>query len=248
MIFKDHFSGHSTAYHEFRPGYPEALFAYLAQIAPGRTLAWDCGTGNGQAAIGLTPYFDRIIATDPSREQLDRARLHPRIQYRCAGAEAPEIAPGSVDLVTVAQAAHWFDFDAFYKTVRSALRPGGIIALWCYDLCRIDPKVDPVVRRFYDGEIAPYWPPERKWVEERYASLWFPFNEIAAPALEMAADWNLDQLLGYVSTWSAVKRFEKQTQKDPVAELRQQLLEVWEIPESAKPVRWAMGLRVGISE
>ena len=142
MQFKDYFSNHAIAYAQFRPRYPRALFSYLAEVAPARETAWDCATGNGQTAHALTEHFAHVIATDGSQEQLNQATPHERITYRRATAEDSGLDAASSDLVTVSQALHWFDFDAFYREARRVLRPSGVWAVWSYDLLRVTPEID----------------------------------------------------------------------------------------------------------
>lgn len=244
--FPDHFSALAEGYARHRPGYPAALFDWLAARAPGRALAWDCATGSGQAALGLAGHFDRVVATDASADQLRRAAAHPRVHYAAAAAEAAPLAGGALDLLTVAQAAHWFDLDRFYAEARRVLRPGGVLALWTYDLLAIDPAVDAVFGRFYRDAVGPWWPPERRHVESGYRELPFPFPELAPPALEMTAEWRLADLLGYLGTWSAVKRCREATGRDPLAGVAGPLGEAWGEPETPRPVRWPLHLRVGV--
>ena len=245
MTFKDHFSSHAGAYARHRPRYPVELFAYLAAIAPGRRLAWDCATGNGQAALGLAEHFERVVATDASARQIGQAEAHPRIAYRVAPAERSGLESGSVELTTVAQALHWFDFDAFYAEVRRVSAPGARLAVWVYDLLRVAPALDAVLRRYHDEVVGPYWPPERKWVDERYATIPFPFEEIAAPAFEMRAEWALADLVGYLDTWSAAKRFKNERGEDPLDLIREELAAAWGGPEAVQAIRWPLVLRVG---
>ena len=172
--FKDHFSDLASDYVRYRPRYPEALYTYLATLTPGHERAWDCGTGNGQAAHALTPHFTHIVATDPSADQLALAVPHARIDYRAEPAEQTTLAPASVDLVTVATAVHWFDFDRFYAEVRRLLKPGGVIAVWSYLLLRILPAVDAILDGYAHGFMGTYWPPERRYVNEAYQTIPFP--------------------------------------------------------------------------
>src|SRR5207248_5729715 len=195
--FKDHFSGHATDYRAFRPVYPPELFAFLASAAPGRTLAWDCGTGNGQAAVGLAEHFERVFATDASAGQLAEAEPHPRVEYAVAPAERCPLPDGSVDLVTATQALHWFDHDRFYADVRRVCRPGGLLAATCYYEPSVSPEVDPVLRRWEDF-IRPYWTPERVWVDAGYRTIPFPFPEpLPVPPMEVTAACDLARFLGY---------------------------------------------------
>lgn len=177
----DHFSTHSADYRRYRPHYPRVLFEWLAQASPARSAAWDCGTGNGQAAVALGELFERIVATDPSANQLAEADLHPRVEYRNARAEASGLTTASVDLVTVAQALHWFDLGLFYPEVSRVLRPGGLVAVWCYGLLEIEPSIDRIVGHFYENVVGPYWPPQRRHIESGYRELPFPFAAVVPP-------------------------------------------------------------------
>ncbi|QDV35673.1 class I SAM-dependent methyltransferase [Tautonia plasticadhaerens] len=206
MTFKDHFSGHSDRYQAHRPTYPEALYDYLGSLAPGHGLAWDCATGNGQAAHGLVPHFRTVVATDASAAQVAQARPHERIAYLVAPAERTPIPDGTVDLVTVAQALHWLDLDRFYAEVRRACRPGAVLACWCYQLHAIDPGVDAVVGCYYAEVVGAYWPPERLLVEAGYRTLPLPFEELTPPPFRMVQRWDLDRLLGYLGRRGLVLR------------------------------------------
>ncbi|HET9233473.1 MAG TPA: class I SAM-dependent methyltransferase [Candidatus Eisenbacteria bacterium] len=243
--FHDHFSRVSSAYAAFRPRYPQVLFERLAALAPEPASAWDCGTGSGQAALGLAHYFEQVWATDASAAQLASAEPHPRVHYRVARAEQSGLLPGSVDLVTVAQALHWFDRPRFYDEVRRVLRPGGVLAAWCYDLMDIEPSIDAYVHDFYTRIVGPYWPPERSLVEARYATLEFPFERIDMPPVLMEAHLTLDALGGYMRTWSAVGRYREAHGNDPVTSLLEELLPLWGEPQTERSVRWPLTVRAG---
>jgi SAM-dependent methyltransferase len=247
VSFKDHFSGHAAQYAQFRPHYPASLFQYLAKVAPARDRAWDCATGSGQAAIGLAEYFHEVSATDASEQQISNAESRPNILYRVAPAEASGLADRSVDLVTVAQALHWFDCPAFFAEAIRVLRPGGIIAVWAYTLLKIAPEIDALVDRFYYVTTEPYWPPERKIVEGHYRGIAFPFHELTPPSFQLEENWRLDQLIGYLRTWSATRRFIKERGFDPVSDLERELLPRWGEREQARIVRWPLHLRIGLS-
>lgn len=244
MTFADHFSEGAAFYARHRPGYPPELFRWLASLAPHARAAWDCATGSGQAATALAGHFAAVVATDASAEQIRHARPHPRVEYRVARAEEPGIEPGSVALVTVAQAAHWFRLPAFYDAARAALAPGGVVALWGYGDLRVDADVDPVIHPFSEGTVGPYWPPERRLVRDEYRSIPFPFQEIAAPAFEMRARWSRDDLLGHLRSWSSVAGYRRAIGDDPVARLEPALAAAWGGAE-AREVRWPFFLRVG---
>ena len=242
--FPDHFSGHAAAYAKARPTYPAALFAHLAELAPARDLAWDVGCGNGQAARALAEHVERVVATDASARQLAQAAAHPRVEFACARAERAPLPDGAVALVTVAQALHWFDLDAFHAEVRRVARPGAILAEWSYDLMHVTPEVDAVVRHLYGDVVGRYWPPERIHVEDGYARLAFPFERVAAPTFAMQLEWTLEQLLAYLGTWSSVRRCAEDRGVDPVADVRAELAAAWG-SAPARLVRWPLALRIG---
>lgn len=244
MRFKDHFSPLAAGYARYRPRYPDALFAWLATAAPRRECCWDCATGSGQAATGLAAHFAQVIGTDASAEQLAKAETAPNIEYRTAPAEASALPDASVDLVTVAQALHWFDLDAFHAEVRRVVRPGGLIAVWTYALATIERNVDAVVGRMY-REIDAFWPPERKHVETGYRELPFPFEPLPAPAFAMVAEWTLPDLIGYLKTWSAVRHCREATGRDPVDAIEAELAAAWGERGLTKRVRWPLSMRVG---
>lgn len=241
--FKDHFSVQASEYERYRPGYPRALFEWLAATAPRRGRALDVGTGNGQAAVGLAEFFAEVVATEPSVAQLERARPHPRVRYAVEPAERSHLPDASVDLLTAAQAAHWFAAAPFCAEVRRLLRPGGVVALWTYEKFRAGAEVDRLVDDFYRDVVGPYWPPERRHVEERYATLPMPLEPLAAPSFELATDWDVDTALAYLGTWSAVQRYRRLRGGDPLALLEPLLREAW----GARPrrVTWPIHLRAG---
>lgn len=245
MQFKDHFSTRSRDYAQFRPRYPIELFEYLAGIAPARLRAWDCATGNGQAAVGLADFFQNVAATDASDEQIANAERHDRVQYRVATAEQSGLESGSIDIVSVAQALHWFDVDLFYEEVRRVLKPDGVVAVWCYTLLQVSPPVDSLLEKFYRETVGPYWDSERSLVETGYRTLPFPFAEMESPGFQMSVDWSLDQLLGYLRTWSATKKFIGERGFDPVTDLSADLSAVWGPVSDKKHIEWPLNLRTG---
>lgn len=243
--FKDHFSANSAGYADYRPRYPETLFDWLAGQCATPDTAWDCATGSGQAAVALASRFRRVIASDASAAQIEHAQAHAGVEYRVAPAEASGLPDASIDIVTVAQAAHWFDLEAFYAEARRALKPGGLIALWGYEKLRLAPELARVVGHFYHGVLDGYWPPERALVESGYRDLAFPFAEIAPPEFAMRADWTLDRLIGYFGTWSAVKNYRQALGTDPLPALRDELEPLWGSPDRPKNIQWPLFLRVG---
>ena len=243
--WKDHFTAHAGEYRRFRPMYPRSVFEFLAGVAPSRRLAWDCATGNGQAATGLAERFEHVVASDASREQIAQAAAHPRVEYRVATAEDSGLERASIDLVTVAQAAHWLDLERFYAETMRVARPGGVIALWCYSLLTIAPEIDSLIIRFYYDVVGPYWPKERVHVENGYRELPFPFAEIATPSFAMETEWSLGHLLGYVDTWSPVRIFREQVGSDPLDELAPPLARAWGDPAKLRRARFPLSFRVG---
>jgi SAM-dependent methyltransferase len=245
MSFKDQFSERSLEYARARPSYPPALFSSLATLAPGRELAWDAGTGNGQAAVGLARHFIKVLATDASAAQLAEARPDARVTYRQAREGESGLPGRSTDLITVAQAAHWFDLDAFYLEALQVLRPGGVLALWCYGLCHITPEIDTLMRRFYTETIGPWWPPERHHVEAGYRTLSFPLPELSFPQAETLHRWTMPELIDYVGTWSAVAGYRKGRGADPLPPLAEDLRLLWGEPGARREVRWPLHGRIG---
>ena len=245
----DHFSRQAAGYATFRPSYPDALFAYLASVAPDRERAWDCATGNGQAALGLAAHFDTVVATDGSASQVAHALPHPRVEYRVATAEASGLPDASVALVAVAQAAHWFDLDAFHAEARRVLVPGGVVALWCYGSAWLDEAaLSAAFAEFEHETLAPYWPPERQLIVDAYRTIPFPLRELDAPAFALRQRWTLPEVLGYVRTWSGVARAFEETGEDFTGRLERRLAPLWGAPDRDRWIEWPVALRVGVSD
>lgn len=224
---KDNFSDSSAQYRQYRPVYPQALFDYLLPLLREKATAWDCATGNGQIAAALAPYFRKVIATDISAQQLAEAPAQDNISYRVEPAEHNSAADHSFDLITVAQAIHWFDFDAFYKEVRRTMKAGGILAVIGYGPLQAPPGLQQLLNDFYTGTVGPYWDPERHFIDEHYRSIPFPFTELPTPKLSIDVSWNLEQLTGYLGTWSATRHYIRARQQDPVPELAERLETAW---------------------
>jgi SAM-dependent methyltransferase len=245
MKFKDHFSGHAARYRQSRPHYPEALFAWLALQCGRHELAWDAGCGNGQASVALAGHFREVFGSDPSREQIGEAIALPNVRYAVEPAEACGLADRSADLATIAQAMHWVDLDRYHAEVRRVLKRGAVFATWCYGLMHITPAFDAVVAELYEPVLGPYWAPERALVDSGYATLPFPFEPIAAPPFEMRHDWTLDEVLGYVETWSALQKCRRETGHDPLAPMRARFEAAWGEPGRRRAVVWPLSLRAG---
>ncbi len=245
MAFKDHFSRQSADYAKYRPSYPDELFDWLASLTAVHDLAWDVGTGSGQAALGLARHFQHVIASDAAEAQLRNAAAHERISYKVMPAEQSDIADASVDLITVAQALHWFDFDRFYREAVRVLKPDGVIAAWTYGLNEISPEVDAILRHYYSEIVGPYWLPERRHIDAHYRTIPFPFTEIQAPSFRMEMRWSLEELLGYLDTWSAGQRYHQVHGHNPLDLIREPLARAWGSIHEARIVSWPIYLRVG---
>lgn len=244
--FDDHFAPVASSYAGFRPTYPAPLFAWLAEITPGHHLAWDCAAGSGQASRDLAAHFASVVATDASPAQIEAAEPHPGVEFRVAAAEASGLPDASVDIVTVAQALHWFDLDRFYAEVHRVLKPGGVLAVWTYGMLAVEgDEVDACVQTFYHETVGPYWPPERRHVESGYRTLPFPFTEVSSPSFNMELLWSLPELLGYFRSWSATGRYVAEWGSDPVDALAEELAPLWGARGRLRRVTWPLSLRVG---
>jgi SAM-dependent methyltransferase len=241
--FPDHFSAVAGAYAEFRPVYPPELFRWLADVAPRRRLVWDCATGTGQAARPLAEWFERVVATDASDRQIASAAPHPGVEFRVAPAESSGLEDRSVDLVTVAQALHWFDHPRFFAEVARVGAPGAALVAWCYPEVRVDSAgVQRIIDHFYAEVVGPHWPPQRRLVEEGYRSIAIPFEPVEAPGFEIRGALTMDRLVGYVGTWSATQRYRAATGHDPLPALREELQQAWG-DAAEREVHWPLLLR-----
>ena len=246
MEFKDHFSGRAELYSQFRPTYPDALFEWISTLVTRHELAWDCATGNGQAAVGLARYFKRVIATDASEKQISMASPHVAIDYRVASASASGLDDESVDVVTVAQAIHWFEHAEFYAEARRVMRPGAAIVVWVYgDPVIDDPELDAIVHGYNRGTIERYWKPERDLILAGLRTIPFPFREVEAPEFVMEREWTLPELTGYLRTWSATAAYAAEHGGDPVRLVEDRLSRIW--GAARQIVRWPLHIRAGYS-
>jgi SAM-dependent methyltransferase len=245
-MFKDHFSQSAASYAAYRPSYPVELVRFLADTAGQKEFAWDCGCGSGQLSTLLAGDFAQVYATDASAKQIENAVRHPQVRYACAPAETSGLGDQVADLIVAAQAAHWFDLAAFYREVRRVGRSGSVIALVSYGIVKVDEQLDSIIGRFYWDVIGPYWPPERKHVENGYRSLDFPFPEIQVPDMAMTASWTLPDFIGYVNTWSAVAAMERAIGAEPRERFNHDLGEAWGPAEERRTIRWPLSLRVGL--
>ena len=243
--FRDHFSAAAPAYARFRPGYPAELFTWIASESPSLDWAWDAATGSGQAARGLADHFSRVVATDASRAQLASAAAHPNVHYVRSRVEASGLASSVAGAVVAAQAVHWFDRPAFFREAARVAAPRALIAVWTYGNPSVTPEVDGVLNPFYRDVIGPYWPPERRLIENMYRDIELPFAAVKAPDLQLETRMTLAELAGYVGTWSGVHRHREATGADPLPALIDALGNVWGDPASSKTTRWPMAIRAG---
>ncbi len=245
MEFKDHFSTQAADYARYRPDYPQELYDFILLNGTGSFAAWDCGTGNGQVAVALAEFYERIYATDPSAKQIENALKHPQILYSVASAKASGLPDQSMDLVVVGQAIHWFNFDEFYAEVKRVAKPGALVAIWGYGLNTISPEVDKVVNDLYYNIVGPYWPAERKYLDTEYQNIPFPFSKISTPQLQMQQHWSLNDFVGYLSTWSSVQAYIKANSANPLQALYPQLATAWGGKDVIRTVEWPLYLMAG---
>ena len=241
----DHFSTISARYSAFRPRYPRALFEFVSSIAPRHRLAWDCGAGTGQATVDLAEFFDAVVGTDVSAEQIACAPAHPKITWVAAPAESTPLASGSVDAITVAQALHWFDHARFNAEVRRVAAPEAAIVAWTYTVPRMGGRAGDLLRRFMLETLAAYWPPERRHVDEEYRSIPFPFERTPAPPLALEERWTLAHVVGYLRTWSATTRYIAAHGIDPVVAVERELRELWGDATELRRITWPLIVLAG---
>ncbi|MES2622464.1 MAG: class I SAM-dependent methyltransferase [Bacteroidota bacterium] len=245
MNFQDHFSRQSEIYLKARPTYPEELFGYLASMSPSRDLCWDCATGNGQAAVSLSKYFKMVIATDGSEKQIKNGIVKDRIEYKVATAEHSNIENSSADLITSATAAHWFNHDLFYQEAERVAKPNGILALWTYSEAKISDEIDRLMDWFMYDFLYDYWPDARWYVRNRYETLPFPFKSIQTPAFFCSMNWNREQWLNYVKSWSAYNNYVAKHNSDPIKILLPKLNLLWN-DSKVNQIIWPLHLKCAI--
>ncbi|PCJ45892.1 MAG: SAM-dependent methyltransferase [Moraxellaceae bacterium] len=246
--FKDHFSSDSDSYKQYRPTYPTELFSWLAKQCDNRNNVWDCGTGSGQAAIEHSKHFQQVLATDASEAQISQAEAQSNITYRVSPAETLNV-PGynsdSFDLITVAQAIHWFDLPEFFNTVERVLKPGGHLAVWGYQFINTGTEIDHLIKDFHSNILGPYWPPERKLLNDGYTEITFPYPRLATDSFSMQATWSFSQLIGYLNTWSAVKKYEEVNGTSPLSAIHAELKKCWGGAHSTRTVYWPLTIYLG---
>jgi SAM-dependent methyltransferase len=243
MTFKDHFSKQASDYAQHRPDYPDLLIEAIVRMVPEpRARAVDVACGSGQATVMLADHFEQVIGVDPSRSQLSNAPVRSNVAYLVGAAEALPFEDRSVDLLTVGQGLHWFDLLPFWREAGRVIRPGGIFAAWTYWLPSINIQIDALLMRYFHDVVGPYWPPERKDVDNGYADIAIPFADVHRGVLKepMTATWEVDRFLGFLSSWSGSQRYRDETGKEPLDEIAPPLKNAWgSIP---RPVAWPITL------
>lgn len=246
MQYQKHFGTYSSKYRQFRPDYPQSLYQFLNSLVEEHHLAWDCGAGNGQAAVQLAQYFKRVLASDLQFEQLKAAPICPNILYCQSTAEKAPVQDHVIDLITIAQALHWFDLNLFYNEVNRVLKPNGLIAAWCYSLGQVDENVNKVILKLYKDILGDqYWPIQRRFIEESYQTIPFPFTKLKSPEFFIEKTVDFTQLMGYLQTWSAVKEYEKQNKENPIELIQSDLEKAFGDLTQAKIIRWPIHLLIG---
>ena len=240
---KDLFSNQANTYAKYRPVYPAALFDYILQFVTEKNTAWDCATGNGQAALGLAPHFKKVFATDISEKQLSLAKPHANIQYQVSAAEHTNFPPNSFDLITVAQAYHWLKFDAFEKEVKRVAKKDAVIAVWGYSLFSTNnAAIDSLIKKFYTEIVGSYWDAERKFVDDNYKSVPFNFTPLPTKQFFIKTGWSKEDVTGYLNSWSSVQHFIDAKKYNPVDDLKNDLDILW---KDIKPISFPLFLRLG---
>lgn len=244
MSFKDYFSTQSVDYRKFRPDYPQEMIDFIVSNCAETNIAWDCATGNGQVAIMLSPKFNKVIATDASSKQIEAAVAKPNITYKVATAENSGLPDNSIDLITVAQAAHWFNLPEFYAEAKRVAKQGAVLAVWGYAHHSISLDIDNVVLKLYKDILSDYWPKERGIVEHRYESIILPFETIETPVFSMVKHINMHELIGYLNTWSATQLYIQCNHNNPISLIYDELKEVWGNADEIRDIKWPVFLKV----
>lgn len=243
MLKKDYFSGHSKLYATFRPTYPKGVYDFLLSHVRSFEHAWDCATGNGQVARHLATYFKNVYATDISQSQLDHAFRTENIQYSVGPAEQSAFPNHFFNLITVGQALHWFDTEAFFKEVLRVGKPGAMLAVWGYNLCSVNPAIDAILYEYYRHIVGKYWDAARNLVDTEYKTISFPLNELQTPPFKIEVMWSPEEFAGYISTWSATQKFIREEGFNPVPDLINKIIPHW---KNLQTVEFPVFMRAGI--
>jgi SAM-dependent methyltransferase len=245
MSFKDYFSAHAAEYAKYRPGYPAELFEYLNSIASGHELAWDCAAGNGQAAMGLVPYFNKITASDASAKQIENAVTHPKIKFTVASAENSGLESSSADMITVATAIHWFNLDMFFKEAARVLKPGGVLAAWNYAQANVNEEVDKLLDKYLYEILDDYQSPEFRRGLKMETSIELPFKKIDVPQFENRIGWNLHDYVNFIMTWSPTQAYIQRNDANPLDLIKDELKKAWGDENEKKLIRWRLKFKAG---
>jgi len=242
-MVKDLFSSQAENYATYRPSYPKELFDHVLQYVANNNTAWDCATGNGQAALSIAPHFIKVFATDISEKQILHAKSHANLYYEVAAAEHTNFPESFFDLITVAQAYHWFRFEEFEKEVRRVAKKNAVIAVWGYNLFTTkDAAINSLIEKFYTGVVGPYWDAERRYVDNNYSDVPFPFASLPTKDFFITAEWGKDDVAGYLSSWSSVQHFINANKYNPIDEIINELDLLW---QNIKPVSFPLFLKLG---
>lgn len=240
MTFKDHFSNQSLSYRDFRPSYPKELFDFIFELISEHVLAWDCACGSGQASSDIAKGFKQVIASDASQKQLEQASGSANVSFECFPAEKSPFENQSVDLITVAQALHWFQLETFFAECKRVLKPHAPLVVWSYGLSAINPDIDKLCLALYRDTLGKFWPPERQMVEDAYASIEFPFTQVKRHSqFSMQQAWSREQFIGYLSSWSATQAYKKACQENPLDAFEKELAFFWKASEN-KIIHWPL--------
>ena len=240
----DNFSVQAAAYARYRIDYPAALYDWLLPQVAGRERAWDCATGSGQVAVALAEHFGEVCATDLSEAQLTKATARPNIHYQAARAELTPFPAQHFDLITVAQAVHWFNAGAYHRELRRVARPGAVVAEWGYQLAQLDDEpLDALVQEFHDDVLGPYWDENRWHITDEFTRIPFPFTGVQRAHFEVRRMWSAEWFLNYLRTWSAVQSYRKEHREDVVLLLEEPLLRLW--GKGEREVRFPVFARAG---
>ena len=232
---KDLFSTQSDLYARYRPTYPKELYEYILSFVKEKNTAWDCATGNGQAAVVLADHFKKVVATDISAAQIEKATLKENIEYLVCPAESTPFEENSFDLVTVAQAYHWIKWKEFKEEVTRVCKPGAIIAIWTYYRNTTgDKKIDDAVYSFYENVTKRYWDYARKYVEEKYATVEFDYDLLPVKDFETTLNWQREDMIGYISSWSAIQKYSKVNGRSPIPIIEEEIKKLWPEGEGKK--------------
>jgi len=221
--FADHFSGHSSVYAKFRPGYPQEVYDRILEFGgpdlKQKGIAVDIGCGSGQATKRLHDFFPKVFGIEPSPQQLEQAEQIDGIEYICARAEQTPLPAGEADLITVATAVHWFNLAEFWPEVDRILRPGGIIAIWTNGetVTTNNEKADLAYKKFNE-KIFSYWAPQNHQVFDKYKDVHIPYERKERGYIYSKRSIPLFFFTGFLRTWSAYQSFMKDHPEEKILE------------------------------